>query len=60
MSGVGTFLCFDGKIYLHLAYGSPDVNSLMIVFIVILLKQQLIFGIDEDWSLNFLFSYKRF
>ena len=48
MSGVGTFLCFDGKIYLHLAYSSLDVNALMIVFIIILLKYQIIFGIDED------------
>ena len=28
MSCVGTFLCFDGKIQLHLVYDNPDVNAL--------------------------------
>ena len=28
MSSAETFLYFDGKIYLHLAYDSPDMNAL--------------------------------
>ena len=28
MPGAGMFLCFDGKIYLHMTYSNPDVNAL--------------------------------